>query len=788
MLAHLPLRLKLLLGFAVMVLGVAIVGLVGLGATREVGHEGKRAGEHLAPLADAAMEVKLTATSARLILEEILAGRSDRDVASVWTLLDESSWYAKAIKNGGENDEGRFIPSDDPQVQIKMDEVLADVATFTQAARARHELILTSGGVGSDADQQFDTQYETLQTTLEQVIAAATSRGDITTTRLAGQARYLLANGHLFFEEMMSGDASADIRAIMENFVQAQAAVANMNAALEPATAESLRQGLTVFVAAAEQRHRNMLDIAAKMKASDAQFYGTFDNFVQAADAAEELIHDDMAAELTRISDEITAANWLVGLTALGGLFLGMVLAWLLTRSIAGPVLSCVDVARAVAAGDLTRRVALSQRDEVGQLAESINGMAQQLGTMVQEIRTETHALVDSSGSMNSASRSLADNAGQLGQRSSAVRKAMEQVRGRMREVSTSADTLMRNMDAVSAEARTVNDNIGTIAAAAEEASINLSTVAAAAKETGASMEQVREAVDRSSEGFSAVAGAVEEMTASLEGVRRKCQEATSQAGAASDMALRSAEATGLLTSAAQQIGKVVDVINSIAGQTNMLALNASIEAAGAGEAGKGFAVVANEVKELARQTSESTKTIAQQIAGIRDSSAQVARSSRETSELIAKVKDANNDILHAVGDQGRVVQEIASAMSSANRESEISVRAVTDSSAGVIEVSRNVQEISTGINEVTRSVAQAAGGVSSTTRLVGEADQSTRAIFDQVHQTTTITDDVFSRSEEMNATAGEIGNISRNVAQLSGQLNSLADRLNTSLQRFKLS
>ncbi|MEO5364668.1 MAG: methyl-accepting chemotaxis protein, partial [Magnetococcus sp. DMHC-8] len=85
----------------------------------------------------------------------------------------------------------------------------------------------------------------------------------------------------------------------------------------------------------------------------------------------------------------------------------------------------------------------------------------------------------------------------------------------------------------------------------------------------------------------------------------------------------------------AQEIGKVVAVISNIAEQTNILALNASIEAAGAGEAGKGFAVVANEVKELARQTSEATRMISEKIGQIQETTTAAGVATQQVGEII---------------------------------------------------------------------------------------------------------------------------------------------------------
>jgi len=119
-------------------------------------------------------------------------------------------------------------------------------------------------------------------------------------------------------------------------------------------------------------------------------------------------------------------------------------------------------------------------------------------------------------------------------------------------------------------------------------------------------------------------------------------------------------EKVELLVKASSEIDEVVNLINSIAEQTNLLALNASIEAARAGEAGKGFAVVANEVKELARQTQEATKVIAEKIKLLQESSSEVSGSVGGIVELIKRVEEASTAIAGAVEEQTIVVNTVS--------------------------------------------------------------------------------------------------------------------------------
>ena len=141
------------------------------------------------------------------------------------------------------------------------------------------------------------------------------------------------------------------------------------------------------------------------------------------------------------------------------------------------------------------------------------------------------------------------------------------------------------------------------------------------------------------------------------------------------------------MAQAADKIGEVVGLINSIAQRTNLLALNATIEAARAGEAGKGFSVVANEVKELSQQTSKATADIEAQIASIQDGTAGASRSIDDIGEIISRINEISTGIAAAVEQQSAVANEISSNMQSSAAE----VGTVNDSMSQILEAANDV-------------------------------------------------------------------------------------------------
>jgi methyl-accepting chemotaxis protein len=179
------------------------------------------------------------------------------------------------------------------------------------------------------------------------------------------------------------------------------------------------------------------------------------------------------------------------------------------------------------------------------------------------------------------------------------------------------------------------------------------------------------------------VATATEEMSASVRAISRNSSEAADVASHAVNNADRANETVDRLARSSAEIGAVVKVINSIAEQTNLLALNATIEAARAGEAGKGFAVVANEVKELARQTTDATKEISRRVGAIQTDSAQTIDAIAAIQEVIRKVHGLQGSIATAVEQQSAATNDISRSVSEAAGQSEAIAAAAQQSHAG---------------------------------------------------------------------------------------------------------
>ena len=183
MLQKLKIRTKFIATFLVVALLTALTGVFGIVFTKNVGYQGVEVSQKLAPLAEASIEIRLTATTAHLVFEEIMAGDESENIQQVWDLFDETLWYANAILNGGTNDEGTFFPTDDELVRSKITEVKETVKTFKESAKIRYDNRINKTNnysVGSEDEAKFDEEFERfllLSDEAEEVIHGAMDLG-----------------------------------------------------------------------------------------------------------------------------------------------------------------------------------------------------------------------------------------------------------------------------------------------------------------------------------------------------------------------------------------------------------------------------------------------------------------------------------------------------------------------------------------------------------------------------------------------------------------------------------
>ncbi len=351
--------------------------------------------------------------------------------------------------------------------------------------------------------------------------------------------------------------------------------------------------------------------------------------------------------------NSVTAQRNATIIIALISLIIVAFLIVLVSRGITKPINSAVEGLKDIAQGegDLTMRLKVTSKDEIGELATWFNTFIEKLQGIIGQINDNTKLVDSSSGKLNTIAQ----------------------------ELTTSAGDTSGRADNVAAAAEEMNVNMTNVAAAMEESTINTSMVASAA----------------------------EEMTATISEIAKNAEDAHSISSAAVHQANSTSEKMSELGQAAQAISKVTETITEISEQTNLLALNATIEAARAGEAGKGFAVVANEIKELAKQTAEATMNIKTQIEGVQGTTNATVDEIAQISTVINNINEIVGTISTAVVEQSSATQEIADNISQASMGLGEVNENVNQSSAVSSSITQDINEVNLAAGTIADSSEQ---------------------------------------------------------------------------------
>ncbi len=238
-----------------------------------------------------------------------------------------------------------------------------------------------------------------------------------------------------------------------------------------------------------------------------------------------------------------------------------------------------------------------------------------------------------------------------------------------------------------------VGQVIDAVSSAATELEAAATTLTHTAESTQDRSGLVATASEQASSNVQSVASSTDELTASVGEIGRQVHESSRIAAEAVQQAAQTDTRIGELSQAASRIGDVVKLITAIAEQTNLLALNATIEAARAGEAGKGFAVVASEVKSLANQTAKATDEIGAQIGNMQRATHESVGAIKEIGATIGRISEIAGTIAAAVEEQGAATREIS--------------RNVQEAARGTLHVASNIAEVNKGATETGSACAQ---------------------------------------------------------------------------------
>jgi methyl-accepting chemotaxis protein len=445
---------------------------------------------------------------------------------------------------------------------------------------------------------------------------------------------------------------------------EASAAIAKISdavKAVEAAQGEVKSEGLEklkVAVAGYLKQSKNAIEMADGDAGSALMFIkGAERNFTDIEKLTDDLITrsaDSKDREIARAGMRLEQQQLTLTCVLLVVAFAGIVVSFLIGRSISRPVLAMSKALRELALGNFDVHLpGLSRGDEVGQMAHAIQEFKVQA---IAKAERETSEREEKNRELAVARRvelhSLAENF------ETAVGNIIEKVGTASSELESSAVILTKS-SAATQQLSTV------VASASEETSSNVQSVAAA----------------------------TEQMAGSIGEIGRQVAESNRIANEAVNQAEKTDSRIAELSLAAGRIGDVTQLITTIAEQTNLLALNATIEAARAGEAGRGFAVVAQEVKALAAQTAKATSEISTQIAGMQTATQDSVLAIKEISGTIGRVSEIAAAIAAAIEEQGAATQEIA--------------RNVQQAAVGSTQVANSIADVNRGAADIGSASSQ---------------------------------------------------------------------------------
>jgi methyl-accepting chemotaxis protein len=356
------------------------------------------------------------------------------------------------------------------------------------------------------------------------------------------------------------------------------------------------------------------------------------------------LMHKDLDEMVTATHRDAKTFRLIIGILAVVSASLATLLAILITRSITAPLHTLVTAATTIAAGDLTTHLAVTSNDETGQLTAAMKAMTENLRTII------------------------------------------GQVTGTASQVAAAATQL--------------NATAGTIAAGAEDVAAQSGTVATAGEEMSATSGDIAQNCQMASEG-------AQRASQSASDGAQVVERTVVVMGQIAEKVLETAKTVESLGARSDQIGNIIGTIEDIADQTNLLALNAAIEAARAGEQGRGFAVVADEVRALAERTTRATREISVMIKAIQSETKgavlameQGVQQVEAGTEEAAKSGNALREILEQVNDVAMQVNQIATA-------AEEQTATTSEISSNMLRITEVVQHTSQGAQESSSAAAR---------------------------------------------------------------------------------
>jgi methyl-accepting chemotaxis protein len=516
-------------------------------------------------------------------------------------------------------------------------------------------------------------------------------------------------------------------------------------------------------------------------------------------------------------------------LVSLGILLVGSYVSYLLAKQISDPIISIVRGSKAMADGDLSTIVTVKQRDEIGVLAKAFNEMSGRLRNLISQVRENTLAVTDVSQKLHQTSDGISS---EVNKQESAVEEtsssiiqmgaSITEVNKNVELLSLSANDTSSSILEMDATINEIANHMDNLSSAIEVTSSSISEMTSSVKEIALSIETLHSATDNTASSLHELNASVQQVEINAQRSNELSENTTSEAQKGKKsitetitgmQEIKSSfmevqEIVSRLAQKSDSIGKIVKVIDEVAGQTNLLSLNAAIIAAQAGEHGKGFAVVAEEVKSLAERTASSTREIAVLIKDVQDETLNAVNAMVHGSERVQKGVSLSNEsgtvlgaiiesshlstemvkeIVKATKEQSRGIQEVDKAMVQIKEMVQQINRATHEQESASVEITKAVENMRVLGHEVKRSTQEQSKGSKLITTAVEKVTEMINHILEATQEQSQGSERINHALEIFKETAEE--NVHR-VAEMNnfvGTLTSRSQQLEQEIKKFKL-
>ena len=474
------------------------------------------------------------------------------------------------------------------------------------------------------------------------------------------------------------------------------------------------------------------------------------------------------------------STGWMTVAVGALALLVGVTIYIFVAQRVIRPIRKIAELAEKVARGDLTLQVEsdlVSNRDEVGLLANAFSQMSAGLQGVIKRIQDATQQITSAADQTLGNTKKMSDGA-------LLQAKAVEKTTSSIEQMNASMRNISENIDGVSSSALTTSSSLGEMSAAINQVAGSTTVLSTAVDETAsallqmsASIKQVADYIDTLSASAEETTTSITEMNASIKEVGKNAKESAllteKVSKDAAELGLvaiektiegmekikktvdKSAYVINKLDERTEHIGKILTVIDDVTRQTNLLALNAAILAAQAGNEGKGFAVVADEIKSLADRTAASTKEIVQLIQDVQT----------EAKDAVISIKEGSQSVEEGVGLSINARQSLSKIVESSKQSLDMSLQ-IENATVEQVKATGQVTQLMEKVNSMVQQINSSMKELERGTHHITEASEKMKSMTRQVKAST---EEQAKGSKQINSA---VENITERIQKIAGAMN----------------